>query len=159
MHLYVCRKANCVRHTQLSDPNSFDVVDTSAVADSLDIQVESAQPERAVPDLPVAIGFWMIAVYSAIVGLFALTIATAGLGPFMIAIDIMFLAAFFTVPAIILKMEKDPSRRPSLGRFLAEGIHTNTGHMSGGGAIVQMFVVPVCLAFGVLAIGLIVLAA
>ena len=148
-----------MRHTQLKDSKSFDVVDATTVADDLDIQSDVAQPERAVPDVPAAIGLWMIAVYSAIVGLFALTIATAGQGPFMIAIDIMFLAAFFTVPMIILRQEKDPARRPSLGSFLAQGMQTYTGHISGGGAIAQMFVVPVCLAFGVLAIGLIVLAA
>ena len=146
-----------MRHHQLKDPKTFDVVDAAAIVDARITKVV-AQPERAVPDLPAAIGFGMIAVYSAIVGLFALTIATAGQGPFMIAIDIMFLAAFFTVPILILKEEKDPARRPSLGRFLAQGMETYTGHISGGGALAQMFVVPVCLAFGVLAIGLIVIA-
>jgi hypothetical protein len=146
-----------MRHHQLKDPNSFDVVDALAVAETG--QAKPAQPERAVPDVPAAIGLGMIAVYTTIVALFALTIATAGQGPFMIAIDLMFLAAFFTVPIIILKAEKDPARRPSMSRFLAQGMQTYTGHISGGGAITQMFVVPICLAFGVLAIGLIVLTA
>ena len=146
-----------MRHNQLKDPKSFNVVDAAAIDEQS--QAEPAQPERAVPDVPAAIGLGLIAVYASIVGLFALTIATAGQGPFMIAIDIMFLAAFFTVPIIILKEEKDPARRPSLGRFIAQGMQTYTGHISGGGAIAQMFVVPICLAFGVLAIGLIVLAA
>ena len=146
-----------MRHTQLKDPKSFDVVDPAEMAEDRVDRPQPAQPERAVPDLPAAIGFGMIAVYSAIVVLFALTIATTGQGPFMIAIDIMFLAAFFTVPILILGQEKDPARRPTLGRFLAQGMQTYTGHISGGGALAQMFVVPICLAFGVLAIGLIVL--
>jgi hypothetical protein len=34
-------------------------------------------------------------------------------------------------------------------------MQTYTGHISGGGALAQMFVVPVSLAFGVLAMGII----
>lgn len=76
----------------------------------------------------------------------------------MIVIDLAFLAAFFTVPAIFLKLERDPVRRPGMPRFLAEGMQTYTGHVTGGGALVQMFVVPMLLALGVLCIGIIAMA-
>ena len=134
-----------MRHEQLKQIETFDIVELEPVR---------PQPEAAVPDVPAAVGIMLIAVYVAIVGLFALTIATAGSAPFMIAVDAVFLAAFFVVPSIFLKLEGDPARRPTMARFMAEGMQTYTGHVTGGGALAQMFVVPALLAFAVLAIGL-----
>lgn len=151
-----------MRHEQISNSNSFDVVEIStldgpASAALAELELGSArQPEAAAPDVPASVGVMMVAVYVTIVGLFALTIANAGQAPFMIAIDLMFLAAFFAVPVLFLKQEGDASRRPSMSRFLSQGMQTYTGHVTGGGALAQMFVVPVLLAFAVLAIGLIV---
>jgi hypothetical protein len=133
-----------VRHEQLAKIESYEIVDPQAAI---------ARAEAAVPDVPGAIGVMMVAVYVLIVGLFALTIATAGTAPFMIAVDAAFLAAFFAVPVIFLKLERDPARRPTMSRFMAEGMQTYTGHVTGGGALAQMFVVPVLLAFAVLAMG------
>lgn len=151
-----------MRHEQLNRLDSFDIVEistnegpTAAALSQLD-QGGNSSPEAAVPDVPPAVGAMMIAVYVTIVGLFALTIASAGQGPFMIAIDAMFLLAFFVVPATLLKHERDPARRPSMSRFMSQGMQTYTGHVTGGGALAQMFVVPLLLAFAVLAIGLIV---
>ena len=138
-----------MRHEQLKAIESFDVVEAPA---------DRAQPETAVPDVPAAVGLMMVGVYVIIVALFALTIASAGAGPFMIAVDLMFLAAFFTVPVLILKQERDPARRPGMPRFLSQGMQTYTGHVTGAGALIQMFIVPVLLAFGVLCIGIIVMA-
>ena len=42
-----------------------------------------------------------------------------------------------------------------MSRFLSQGMQTYTGHVTGGGALAQMFIVPVLLAFAVLAIGII----
>jgi hypothetical protein len=150
-----------MRHEQLKDQGSFEVVEIPAnegpaAAALAELELgRRTGPQAAVPDVPPAVGLMMVGVYVAIVGLFALTIANAGQGPFMIAIDAMFLLAFFAVPAIFLKQERDPSRRPTMSRFLAQGMQTYTGHVSGGGALAQMFIVPVLLAFAVLAIGII----
>lgn len=138
-----------MRHEQLSKPGSFDVVD----AKTLRALEPTSQSKEAVPDVPASVGAMLIGVYVLIVALFALTVANAGQGPFMIGVDLVFLAAFFAVPAIFLKTEGDKSDRPSLLRFLDQGMQTYTGHVSGVGALVQMFVVPVLLAFGVLCIG------
>ena len=138
-----------MRHEQLKKIETFDIVEPQAAR---------ARPEAAVPDVPAAVGLMMIAVYLSIVGLFALTVATAGEAPFMIVIDLAFLAAFFTVPILMLKEERDPARRPGMSRFLSQGMQTYTGHVTGAGALVQMFIVPVLLAFGVLCIGIIVMA-
>ena len=138
-----------MRHEQLKEVETYTVVEPSLKAPH--------RPEAAVPDVPAAVGAMMVAVYVLIVGLFALTIATAGAAPFMIGVDLVFLAAFFVVPVIFLKQEGDPARRPGMGRFMAQGMQTYTGHVTGGGALAQMFVVPVLLAFAVLAIGIIVM--
>jgi hypothetical protein len=79
----------------------------------------------------------------------------AGAAPLMIVVDAMFLAAFFVVPSIMLKLEGDPARRPSMSRCMVQGMQTYTGHVTGGGALAQMFVVPVLLAGAVMAIGII----
>ena len=142
-----------MRHDLLNRPEEFDVVEPAEIVDV------ARQPEHAVPDLPAAIGLMIAAVYLTIIALLALTIANAGQAPFMIVIDLAFLAAFLSVPAIFLKLEADPARRPSLGRFMSQGMQTYTGPVSGGGALAQIFVVPVLLAFGVLAIGIIAMVA
>jgi len=138
-----------MRHEQLDRPQTFDLVDPSAIA----AITPNPQPEKAVPDVPASVGMMLVGVYLAIIALFALTIANAGAGPFMIVVDLAFLAAFFTVPAMFIRTECDPAKRPSLLKFLESGMQTYTGPVSGAGALVQMFVVPVLLAFAVLCIG------
>ena len=140
-----------MRHEQLDRPQTFDLVDPSAIA----AITPNPQPEKAAPDVPASVGMMLVGVYLAIIALFALTIANAGAGPFMIVVDLAFLAAFFTVPALFLRTEGDPAKRPSLLKFLETGMQTYTGRVSGAGALVQMFVVPVLLALAVLCIGIV----
>jgi hypothetical protein len=71
----------------------------------------------------------------------------------MIAIDAVFLAAFFAVPWIFLKLERPVGRVPRLDEFLRNGIDTFTGHSTGGAALVQMLIVPVLLTFAAAAMG------
>ena len=63
----------------------------------------------------------------------------------MIAISGLYLAMFLGVPRVFLAVEADPSRRPHMAGFMTRGIETFTGHMSGGSALAQIFVVPVLL--------------
>ena len=139
-----------MRHEQLQNLEAFDIVEPV----TLEAIASNPQPETAVPDVPASVGIMLIGAYAMIVALFALTIANAGAGPFMIGVDIVFLAAFFSVPYLFFKTEGDPAKRPSFLKFLDQGMQTYTGPVSGAGALVQMFVVPVLLAFGVLCIGL-----
>ncbi len=139
-----------MRHEQLKNLEAFDIVEPVA----LEAVAANPQPEKAVPDVPASVGIALIGAYVSIIGLFALTIANAGEGPLMIGIDVAFLAAFFTVPTLFLKFEGDPAKRPSFLKFLDQGMQTYTGPVSGAGALVQMFIVPVLLAFGVLCIGI-----
>ncbi len=144
-----------MRHEQLKNRESFDLVDPAKAATAVVDAKTMNGTTPAVPDVPAMLGMISIALYSLIVGFFALTIAHAGFGLFIIAIDVAFLAAFFSVPAIFLKFEGDRSRRPSLDHFLSQGIQTYTGHVTAKGAMAQMFVVPALLAFAALAIGMV----
>ena len=112
--------------------------------------------EEATPDVPAAIGGMLFAAYFALIG--ALAIATAGPGESRMVLTIagLFVVAFFAVPHFILAQEPKEGRRPALGRFLATGMRTLTGHCSGRAALVQMFIVPVALTLGILAIGLVI---
>jgi hypothetical protein len=72
----------------------------------------------------------------------------------MITISALFLVAYFTVPALFLRQEQKNGRRPSLDRFMRDGIETLTGHSTGGAALVQMLIVPVFLTLGVAVMGI-----
>jgi hypothetical protein len=108
--------------------------------------------------MPKAAGGLMIAAYGALMGAFAVTIHGAR-ADFAIFIGTFYLAMFFAIPAVFLGLERDPARRPGLVEFLERGIRTETGRISGAGALVQMLIVPVLLAFAILAMGIIYLLA
>jgi hypothetical protein len=66
----------------------------------------------------------------------------------------LFLVAYFTVPWLFLKQEPKTGRRPSLDRFMRDGMETFTGHSTGAAALVQMIIVPVLLTLGVAMMGI-----
>jgi hypothetical protein len=139
-----------MRHQQLDNPEVFAIVEPPApplhVADQ-------AQPAPAVPDMPEAAGVLLIASYAVLMAAFLATIHGAG-AQFAILISAFYLAMFFGVPAVFLGVEADPARRPSMLEFLERGIETATGRISGSAALVQMLIVPVLLAFAILAMGI-----
>lgn len=138
-----------MRHEQLQITDSFVVVGEPGMARRAPV----ATP--AVPDLPAAVGRMIVGVYAALIGVFFLTMAGTALALFSITISALYVCIFFTVPRILLKVENDPSRRPSFDRFMREGMVTGTGPMSGGAVLAQILVVPICLVFGLLAMGMI----
>jgi hypothetical protein len=103
--------------------------------------------------MPKAAGAFLIASYAALMAAFGLTIHGAR-ADFAIVIGSFYLAMFFAVPAVFLGVEDDRVRRPELLEFLDKGVETATGHISGAGALVQMLIVPVLLAFAILAMGI-----
>lgn len=111
-------------------------------------------PTPAVPDMPAAAGAFMIAVYVGLMAVFAVTMAGDGITSFVILIGAFYLFMFFAVPAVFLVVEQDTARRPSLAEFLETGIDTATGRISGGGALVQMLMVPFLLMLAIVAMGL-----
>lgn len=104
----------------------------------------------AAPDVPAAVGRLIAGAYAALIA--ALFIAAAGSreSVFMITICALFIVMFFTVPRLMFRAEADASVRPSLERFMRQGMGTLTGHSSGGDALVQMLAVPVFATIGVL---------
>ena len=94
----------------------------------------------------------MAVIYLALIG--ALALATAGPGQSGMALVIagLFVVTFFTVPWLIFKQEVPAAKRTVMSRFLAQGMQTYTGPCAGKAALVQMFIVPVLLTFGVLLI-------
>jgi hypothetical protein len=103
--------------------------------------------------MPVAAGAFLIASYAALMLAFVVTIQGAR-ADFAIMISAFYLAMFFGVPAVFLGVEQDKAHRPDLLQFLDKGIETATGRISGASALVQMLIVPVLLAFAILAMGI-----
>ena len=112
--------------------------------------------EEATPDVPGSIGMMLFAAYLALVA--ALAVATSGPGESRMVLVIagLFVVAFFAVPHFLFAQEPTSGRRPDLNRFLATGMRTFTGHCTGGAALVQMFLVPVALTIGMLAIAVVI---
>lgn len=156
-----------MRHDWLQHRDRFDIVDVAAVWPRGDGAVQAplgeieagapASPAPSVPDMPVAVGKLIVAIYAAIIAAFALTMAKGGQASFMIAISAFYVAMFLAVPRIFLGVEGDRSRRPSWREFLARGMQTQTGPMSGRAALVQILIVPVLLLTAISAMGLIAL--
>jgi hypothetical protein len=128
-------------HISPPDPRREDVAD-----------IRPFRAEAATPDVPASIGVMLFAAYFALIG--ALAIATAGPGESKMVLTIagLFVVAFFAVPRFIFAQEPKQGPRPSLSRFLAIGMGTLTGHCTGSAAMVQVFIVPVALTLGMLAI-------
>ena len=139
-----------MRLQELEEAGAFDRVEAPVLAPEAETR---AAPSHAVPDMPAAAGAMMIAAYAALMMAFVVTIHGAR-AEFAILIAFFYLAMFFGIPAMFLGVEADPVRRPDLANFLAGGIDTATGRISGTGALVQMLIVPVLLAFAILAMGI-----
>lgn len=139
-----------MRQQELRNSEAFDLVEAPTPEAASD---QRAQPAAAAPDMPKAAGVFMIASYAALMGAFVVTIHGAR-ADFAIVIACFYVAMFFAVPAIFFGVEDDRVRRPSLLEFLDRGVDTATGRISGGGALVQMLIVPVLLAFAILAMGI-----
>ena len=115
--------------------------------------VENAVPFRAAagtPDVPVAVGVMLFGCYLALIGALALATVGSSHSKFMVVLAALFVVALFTVPGIVLAQDPKIGRRPSLQKFLSQGMDTFTGHCSGRAALVQILVVPVLLTLGVL---------
>lgn len=107
----------------------------------------------AAPDVPAAAGAFLAIVYAVLLAVLA--IGTTGSGKSLLAIVIaaFFMLMYFAVPAVIFGVADEKAQRPSLARFMEQGIQTADGHATGGAALVQMLAVPVCLIFGMLLTG------
>ena len=156
-----------MRHEQIADKGSYKKVDVAAVWPvapqmapvpvpdvSETMQREAMAPTPAAADMPAGVGVLIVAAYASLIGAFAFATVASAHSVFMISISALFVVAFFTVPRIFFNVEPKAARRPSLDRFLAEGMETLTGHNSGRAALVQILIVPVFLTLAALAMGI-----
>jgi hypothetical protein len=131
----------------------LDVEEPQRAPPQAEARVAAFMPTPAAPDMPAAVGAILFAAYAALIGAFALATVASAYSIYMITISALFVVTFFTVPRIFFGIEPKAGRRPSLGRFMHDGVQTLTGHSSGKDALVQMLIVPVFLTFAALAMG------
>ncbi|MCY7338908.1 MAG: hypothetical protein LH465_02990 [Sphingomonas bacterium] len=109
---------------------------------------------QAMPDMPAAVGKFVVIAYAALIATLAFTAAGTRESNFMIAIAALFVVMFFSVPRIFLAVEPKDGIRPSFNQFMANGTKTLTGHNSAKAALVQILILPVALSVAVLAMGI-----
>lgn len=124
----------------------------------------NGHPDRAhnrppATKLPFAVPVIAVAGYGGILLAFWLTFTGDATAIFAIAISTAYAVVYFGVPYLMNRMAERHAgpndRRPSLSDFLEGELDTITGRISGWSALVQVTLIPVALAFGTLAIGLI----
>ena len=62
-------------------------------------------------------------------------------------INIAFLAAFFAVPAILVRSARNGPQAMRWSSFMERGIETETGHASGQEAVILTLLLPACILF------------
>ena len=156
-----------MRHEQIEDRVSYTRVDIAAVwptatriapiplpeAEAADAG-QGFVPTPSCPDVPASVGGLIAASYVGLLATFAATMVGSAQSVFAIVVCAGFLLAFFAVPRIFLGIEPKAGRRPSLGRFMHDGMATLTGRTSGRDALIQMLIVPVLLTLGVAFMGI-----
>jgi hypothetical protein len=105
----------------------------------------------AVPDVPVGVGRLIVASYVAMVVAFAIGLGGDRDVNFALIIVSLFVVVYFTLPRILLGVAPETGVRPSLKRFMSEGMMTCTGWTGGKAALVQILIVPVCLTIAAIA--------
>jgi hypothetical protein len=130
----------------------------AAPPQAADIHPFPAPAYRSVMDprvYKIALGCWVV-----FLAVFWLTFWMSANALFMVVISTVYAAMFFGVPYAMSRQVRDrPENAKSLFTFLTEPFATIDGVMSGGEALLQVILVPLCLTGGGIAIGLIIHAA
>lgn len=93
-----------------------------------------------------------------LLGEFALTFLVSANALFMVAVDAVFAAVFFTVPWIMNRMKPQTSTASAdLSAFLRARLDTLYGPIGGFDALLQVIIVPLALSLGGIAFGFIIL--
>jgi hypothetical protein len=123
--------------------------------DVLPLKAEPFRSALSTPDIPSSVGFMIVAAYTILLGSFAVTMIGSRETALALSICFFFLGMYLIIPAIFLKIEPQPQRRPSFSYFMEVGIQTYTGHMNGKDALAQILVVPVLLTGAAIVMGII----
>jgi hypothetical protein len=108
--------------------------------------------------LPVAAPAIAVAGYIGILASFWLSFAGDTSAALSISVSTFYGAVFFGIPYFMLRTAAKhgaSTERPTLAEFVRGNFDTIYGRIGGGAALVQVAIVPVGLAFGSLAIGLV----
>ena len=109
-------------------------------------RVVAAPNERSCQDhsfeLPTGLYVAMAGLFFGFLAVLAVGLSSSGLVVPM-AINFVFLTAFFAIPAIFVRSANTEGRAKSWTRFMDRGIETANGHSSGNEAAVLMLVLPV----------------
>ncbi|HEX6958733.1 MAG TPA: hypothetical protein VF194_12170 [Ferrovibrio sp.] len=135
-----------------------------------DLHSQNAAPVLLANDrydsLPVGVFGLMAAAYAMMMLIYWLTFRSHTESAMMVAISAFFVAVFFGTPWLMARQGEALTRKrhggqaaPRLSDFLSGEIATWTGPMSGWSAVIQVLLIPVGLAFGVLGICLAIVAA
>jgi hypothetical protein len=146
-----------MRHEQIQARDSYRV---SSFPNADDPEAEATtvhfMSAPAMPDVPVGVGRLIVASYVAMVVAFAMGLGGGRDINFALAVVGLFVLVYFTVPRILLGVDPRRPPRPSLNRFLSEGLMTYTGQTGGVAALVQILIVPFCLVMAAVAMMVIV---
>ena len=108
-------------------------------------RVVAAPNERSCQDhsfeLPTGLYVAMAGLFFGFLAVLAVGLSSSGLVVPM-AINFVFLTAFFAIPAIFVRSANTEGRAKSWTRFMDRGIETANGHSSGKEAAVLMLVLP-----------------
>ena len=145
-----------MRHDQITIKDSYQVTPfpretIAAIAPS--IPTERFEPFRSVPVMPdvVGAGRLIVASYIAMVIVFAVGFGGPRDVNFALTIVGLFVVVYFTLPRILLGVAPETIGRPSLEQFISDGMMTYTGRTGGKAALVQILIVPICLAVAAIA--------
>ena len=108
--------------------------------------------------LPAAVPAIAVAGYAGILVAFWLSFAGNVEAALAIAVSTAYAAMYFGVPYLMVRLAEKHDGAPhrqSLHSFLSGEFETITGRIGGWAAVIQVVLVPVGLAFGALAIGMI----
>jgi len=120
-------------------------------------------PEIAFSDLHAGVFILMLLAWGWMLAAFWLTFGFQLEGGFMVGISTVYIAMYFGVPAVMIKVAKKytphlPDHR-SFADFLHGNVQTATGRIEGWEACVQILLVPVGLALCITGIALAVMSA
>jgi hypothetical protein len=108
-------------------------------------ELAAPPPARACSDqsfeMPTGVYVAMALLLFGFLAVLAVGLAAPGIAIPM-AINFVFLTAFFAIPAIFVGTAKSGARALSWSRFMARGIQTETGRASGGEATVLVLLLP-----------------
>lgn len=108
-------------------------------------ELVAAPVQRACDDqsfeLPTGIYIAMAALLFGFLAVLTLGLGNPGLAVPM-AINVIFLAAFFAIPAIFVRAGKGGARTLSWAQLMRRGVQTEAGHAGGGEAAILVLMLP-----------------